>query len=155
MRKYKQEITDQAVLEDILRRAVVCRIGLSDDNMPYVVPVCFGHRDGCIYFHSAREGRKIEIIKKNNQVCFEVDVDVEPVPGEPACNWTVKFKSIIGFGIASLVEDRDERIHALKVIMDHYSGTGSYEYEPRPLDLTAVIKIEIQSMTGKRSKAQN
>jgi len=153
VRKYKQEITDKKALEDILRRALVCRLGLSDDNTPYIVPVCFGYRDGRIYIHSAREGRKIDIIKKNNQVCFEVDVDVEPVPGEPACKWTIRYKSVIGFGTASLVDNRDEKIHALNVIMDHYSGAGSYEFEPLPVDLTAIIRIEIHSMTGKRSKA--
>ncbi len=153
MRKHKQEITDKDTLEEILRRAVVCRIGLSEDNVPYVVPVCFGYKDGCIYIHSAGQGRKIEIIRKNNKVCFEVDVDVEPVPGEKACKWTVKYISVIGFGRASLIDGHQEKIDALDIIMGHYSGRDSHDYEPHALDLTAVIKIEIQSMTGKRSKA--
>jgi nitroimidazol reductase NimA-like FMN-containing flavoprotein (pyridoxamine 5'-phosphate oxidase superfamily) len=153
VRKYKQEIADRDTLEDILRRALVCRIGLADGNAPYIVPVCFGYRNGHIYFHSAREGRKIDIIRRNKHVCFEAEVDVEVVPGEPACKWTMKYKSVIGFGAASLVEDRDEKIHALNVIMDHYSAAGSYDYESHALDLAAIIKIEITSMTGKRSKA--
>jgi nitroimidazol reductase NimA-like FMN-containing flavoprotein (pyridoxamine 5'-phosphate oxidase superfamily) len=153
MRKHKQEITDKDTLEDILQRALVCRIALSEDNMPYIVPVCFGYKHGCIYIHSSRHGRKMEIIRTNNKVCFEVDVDVEPVPGEPACKWTIKYRSVIGFGTASIVEDPQQKIDALNVVMEHYSGRGSHHYEPHPLDLTAIIKIEIESMTGKRSKA--
>lgn len=152
MRRQKQEITEKEALEAILHRAIVCRIGLSEDNVPYVVPVCFGYKQGCIYIHSSRLGRKMEIIQKNNKVCFEVDVDVEPIAAEKACKWTVTYKSLIGFGTASILEDLQEKIDALNVIMEHYSGKDSHEYEGHLLDLTAIIKIEIETMTGKRSK---
>ncbi len=72
----------------------------------------------------------MEIIRKNNKVCFEVDVDVEPVPGEPACKWTIRYKSVIGFGTASIIEDHQEKIDALDVIMKHYSGRDSTTTNP-------------------------
>ncbi len=152
MRKYKQEITDKETIEAILRNALVCRIGLSDGNMPYVVPVCFGYKDGWIYVHSSHEGRKIEIIKRNSNVCFEVDVEVELVRAEIACKWSMKYKSVIGFGKASIVDDQAEKMTALSLIMEHYSGISSHEYEPRPFELAAIIKIQIERMTCKRSK---
>ncbi|MBI5569982.1 MAG: pyridoxamine 5'-phosphate oxidase family protein [Desulfomonile tiedjei] len=152
MRRRDQEITDKEALEAILNQAEICRIGLSDRDMPYVIPVNFGYKDGAIYVHSSRQGRKMEIIQRNPNVCFEVEVDVETVPGEIPCKWTVKFKSVIGFGKASIVEDPDEKRHALNVIMEHYSGIFDNTYEPKPFDLAAVIKIQIESMTGKRSK---
>ena len=153
MRRNRQEITDKDTIEATLRKALVCRMGLSDDNMPYVVPVCFGYKDGCIYVHSSREGRKIEIIKRNNNVCFEVEVEVETVPREIPCKWSMKYKSVIGFGKASIVQDREEKVNALNIIMEHYSGISSHEYEPHPFELAAIIKIQIESMTCKRSKA--
>jgi len=152
MRRHEQEITDKEKLEGILKRALVCRIGLCEDNVPYVVPVCFGYRDGCIYIHSSKPGRKMEIIGRNNKVCFEVDVDVEAVPAKPACRWTVKYKSVIGFGRASIIHGQQAKIDAFNIIMEHYSGTPSHDFETRPLDLAAIVKIEIESMTGKTSK---
>ncbi len=152
MRKHEQEITDKETIEAVLRKALVCRIGLSDGNMPYVVPVCFGYKGGCIYVHSSREGRKIEIVRRNNNVCFEVDVDVEPVRAEVACKWCMKYRSVIGFGKASIVDDQAVKMKALNIIMEHYSGISPHEYEPRPLELAAIIKIQIETMTCKRSK---
>lgn len=152
MRRHEQEITEIETIEEILQKASVCRIGLVDDNIPYIVPVCFGYQDGSIYLHSSPRGRKIEVMRRNNNVCFEVDVDVEMVPGAEACEWSVKYRSVIGFGKASLVENKEEKIAALNVIMKHYSGTSAHEYRPHSFKSAAIIKIQIESMTGKRSK---
>jgi len=153
MRRQELEITDRNVLESILLRAQVCRIGLSLNNVPYVVPVCFGYRDNCLYVHSARDGKKIEIIRKNNSVCFEAEIDVELVPNEQACNFAMRYQSVIGFGTARLLEDEKEKMDALDVLMDHYSVSTSHEYRQKVLSKVAIIKIEIETMTGKRSRA--
>ena len=71
MRRKDKEIKDKEVIESIIKRATVCRIALSENNVPYIVPLSFGYKDNCLYFHSAPEGRKIDIIKQNNNVCFE------------------------------------------------------------------------------------
>jgi len=68
MRRKEKEITDSAEIEQIIRKARVCRLGLVDDREPYVVPVCFGYEKNAFYFHCAPEGRKIELIKKNNHI---------------------------------------------------------------------------------------
>lgn len=152
MRKKDREIRDPEEILDILARASVCRIGLCDGDLPYVVPVCFGHRDGGIYIHSSSEGKKIDIIRQNNNVCFEVEVDVELVTAESACRYTMKFKSVIGFGKAHIVEDPDEKKKGLDIIMEHYSGSADHEYTEKGFDLATIIRIDIQRMTGKRSK---
>lgn len=152
MRRHEQEITDPAIIESILHKSMVCRIGLVRDNLPYVVPVCFGYGDGFIYIHSAHVGEKIDIIKANNNVCFEVDVDVELVRDEAPCKWSVNYRSVIGFGKASLIEDPAEKIEAFNIIMEHYSGTSGHEYHEALLGVAAIIKIEIDRMTGKKSK---
>jgi nitroimidazol reductase NimA-like FMN-containing flavoprotein (pyridoxamine 5'-phosphate oxidase superfamily) len=152
MMRREQEITDRGILESILDRAQVCRIGLSHNNVPYVVPVCFGYRDNCLYIHSARDGKKIEIIRENNSVCFEAEIDVELIRGERACDFAMQYQSVIGFGTAHLIEDEEEKIHALHILMDHYSEQPSHEYRDKVLPKVAIIKIEVDTMTGKRSR---
>jgi nitroimidazol reductase NimA-like FMN-containing flavoprotein (pyridoxamine 5'-phosphate oxidase superfamily) len=150
VRRREKEITKKSLIESILQRAAVCRIGLCDQGTPYVVPVHFGYKDNCLYFHSATEGRKVDVLKQNNRVCFEVDLDVKLVPSDAPCKWSVQYLSVIGFGKASFVDDLQEKREALNVIMEHYSGR-SYEYRDDALNDVAIIKVEIDSMTGKQS----
>jgi len=150
MRRKDKEITDVAGIESIIRRSSVCRLAMVDDNCPYVVPLCFGYRDNSLYFHSARNGKKIDVLKKNPHVCFEFDVDGEPIKADNPCEWGMKYESVVGFGKASFVEDIEDKRHALDVIMKHYSD-GVYTYPDARLNHIRVIKVEIEHMTGKRS----
>ena len=151
MRKKDKEIKDKNTIESIIKRATVCRIGLSENNVPYIVPLNFGYENNCLYFHSAKEGKKIDMIRKNNSVCFEIDMDNELVEAENACGWGMKYYSIIGFGKAFLVDDFDEKRKALDIIMEHYSGKSSFEYSEEAVINAAIIKVEMESMTGKKS----
>ena len=150
MRRRDKEITDKKEIESILERATVCRVALCLDGIPYVVPLSFGCRDNCLYFHSAPEGRKIDMIRQNNNVCFELDTDEGIAESESACNWSVKYRSVIGYGRAYLVEDLSEKRKALGVIVSHYSDR-SHEFAEESIDGVAVIKVEIDSITGKKS----
>ena len=152
MRRTEQQITEHEAVEAILRRAQVCRIGLAEDNTPYVVPVCFGYKDDCLFVHSSLQGKKIDMIRKNNRVCFEVDTDVQLVPADDPCKFTVTYHSVIGFGKAVLLDNRKEKVRALNAIMEHYSDRGDYIFPDAVVDATAIIRIRIESMTGKRSK---
>jgi uncharacterized protein len=151
MRRNDKEITDQNLIESIIREAPVCRIALADENRPYIIPMNFGFRDHCLYLHSAREGKKIDIIRKNNQVCFEVDLVKEIVPSEDACNWSVKYQSVIGSGNASIIDGIAEKRAALNIIMAKYSAKSSFEYPNKSINNVLIIKIEITSLTGKSS----
>lgn len=151
MRKKEKEIKDKSVIESIIKRATVCRIALSEDNVPYIVPLNFGYKDNFLYFHSAKEGRKIDMIRKNKDVCFEIDIDSELIEAEHPCDWSTKYYSIIGFGEAFLVEDLEEKREALDIIMEHYSGKSSFEYPEKIINSLTVIKVRIERMTGKKS----
>jgi len=151
MRKKEREIRDKSGIESIIKRATVCRIALSEDNVPYVVPLNFGYKDNFLYFHSAKEGTKIDMIRKNNTVCFEIDIDSKLIEAERPCDWSTEYYSIIGFGEAFLVEDLEEKREALDIIMEHYSGKSSFEYPEKIINNLAVIKVRIESMTGKKS----
>ena len=148
MRKKKREITDKSVLEQLLMQARICRLGLYDGKWPYVVPVNIGYNAGHLYFHSSRKGKKMEILRDNPNVCFEVDSDVEMVTGELPCDYTTNYKSVIGFGTAVVVEDEAEKLEGLRIIMRRH-GAPIEGFRPEVVPVTAVVRIDIQSMTGK------
>ncbi len=150
MRRSEREITDRAEIEEIIRKASICRIALSDNGNPYIVPVCFGYEHGRLYFHTATERRKLEILKRNNRVCFEMDIETKLAVGEKACTWGMKYRSVIGFGTAWFVEDPAEKRKGLDAIMRQYSGPEG-DYSTKALNQTALVKIEIESLTGKQA----
>ena len=150
MRRTDKEITDRAEIESIIQRSLVCRLGMVDENRPYIVPLCFGYKDNALYFHSANQGRKIDILKKNNRVCFEFDIDYEPVKADNPCEWGMNYKSVIGFGSAYLVDDVEAKRAALDIIMQQYSD-GAFDYPETKIKNILVIRVEIEEMTGKRS----
>ncbi len=150
MRRKKQEITDKKEIEAIIRRSLVCRLALADEGIPYIVPLCFGYQDNTLYFHSAREGKKLDILKKNNKVCFEFDIDTEIQQTKDVCNWGIQYKSVIGFGKASFIEDPETKKKALDILMGQYAE-GTFQFPDATVKKAAVIKVAITSMTGKRS----
>ena len=150
MRKKERQITDISEIEAIIKKSINCRIGLVDGDEPYVVPVCFGYERGALYFHGALEGRKVELIEKNDKVSFEMEADVEVVRAEEPCDWTMKYRSVIGVGKASIVESDGEKIHGLELIMKHYSE-GEFSFPKSRLDLSSVVRVDIERITGKQS----
>ena len=149
MRRSEREITDRSEIEEILRRAEVVHIGMVDRGEPYVVPVVFAYGDGCIYFHGATEGRKAAALRANPRVCFETYVDYEIVRGKMACQFSAKYRSIIGYGTVSVVEQRDDKVKGLDVLMSRFAE-GPFSYNEQALARTAVFRLNIESMTGKK-----
>lgn len=137
------EILDLEQIAPIIERARVCRMGFCRGDVPYVVPMNFGYRDGCVYLHSSPVGRKMDLLRENPYVCFEVDLDHEIVESEAACAWGMRFRSVICSGKATLLEDPEAKIRGLDAIMDHYSSSGRYQYSEEQLAAVAVIKVEL------------
>jgi nitroimidazol reductase NimA-like FMN-containing flavoprotein (pyridoxamine 5'-phosphate oxidase superfamily) len=150
MRRKEKEITSLEEIEEIVKKSKVCRIGLVDGDEPYILPVCFGYEGNSLYFHSAPEGRKIDLIRRNNRACFEIDTDVEIISGEKPCDWTARYRSVIGTGRAFILEKNEEKRHGLSVIMRQYSPNIS-ELRFEKLGSVAVVKIEVDRITGKKS----
>ncbi len=150
MRRKEKEIIEKSAIEAIIYKSSVCRLGLSDGNTPYVVPLCFGYQGHTIYVHGSLKGKKIDIIQNNENVCFEFDINTETVKAENACDWGMKYQSVIGFGKASFLKNLDEKQKALSIIMRQYSDRA-FQFPEKVINGTAVIKIEIDSMTGKQS----
>lgn len=152
MRRKNNEIKDQETLMALLKTCDVIRVAMCVDQTPYIVPMNFGYKDHTFYFHGAKEGRKIEMIKINPKVAFELDTDHVLVgQSDRACDWTMKFSSIIGSGFMHIVEDRKEKIEALNILMQHYEGKEAYDYEDKMIERIGILKLEVSEMTGKRS----
>lgn len=150
MHRKDKEITEIISIEKIIHKAKVFRLALTLDDNPYVVPLCFGYRAKTIYFHSARKGKKIDILKQNNRVCFEFDIDCEPLESENACNWSMKYRSVIGFGKVSFIEDMNEKEEALGIILENYSEK-KFQFPEKMVNATLVAKIDIDQISGKFS----
>jgi nitroimidazol reductase NimA-like FMN-containing flavoprotein (pyridoxamine 5'-phosphate oxidase superfamily) len=151
MRRTDREIESRDEMDEIIRGSDVCRIALAMDNMPYIVPVSFGYDGESIYIHTAREGKKIILFRNNNNICFEFERNVK-LFGDPgnACKWTFSYESVIGFGKIYELESVERREIGLNKIMCHYSGR-EWVFGEEKLKNIRVWKIEITSMTGKRS----
>jgi hypothetical protein len=149
MRRKDREINDRAEIEAILHEAMVCRIGLADGGEPYVVPVSFGYEDGALYIHSAPEGKKIALLEKNPRCCFEVDICDQVIPADRPCSWGMRYRSVIGWGRAAVLNDPEKKRHGLNCIMHHYDG-GTHEFSEQDSRSVTVIRIAIESMTGKK-----
>ncbi|MCA1785233.1 MAG: pyridoxamine 5'-phosphate oxidase family protein [Desulfobacteraceae bacterium] len=149
MRRKEKQITETADMEQIFEQGQVCRLGFVDKNVPYIVPMNYGYQDQTLYFHSAPKGRKIDLIRANPLVCFEVDELVKMNKAASACDWGVSFKSVIGTGTARILETPTEKKAGLDIIMAQYSGR-SFDYPDEMLAKTTVIQVIIHEMTGKQ-----
>jgi nitroimidazol reductase NimA-like FMN-containing flavoprotein (pyridoxamine 5'-phosphate oxidase superfamily) len=145
-----KEISDATHIEAIMAKANVCRLGMVDGGKPYIVPLCFGYHDKVLYFHSGPKGYKIDCIRKNPNVCFEFDLIAETMAADNACDWSMKYESVIGFGKAVLMENLEEKRAALQAIVAQYTDQ-TFELPENELKATAVIKVEIENMTGRHS----
>ena len=150
MRKEEKEITEIDDIEKIIKKALCCRIGLMDDDEPYIVPVSFGYERNVLYFHGALEGRKTGLIKKHNKVCFEMDADVEMVEDLESCICTAKYRSVMGTGKAITLERDEEKHKGLKLITKQY-GMKGFDVPKTRLDKTMVVRVDIKSITGKKT----
>lgn len=145
----KKIIDDQQQIEEILSRAKFLSIAFSDADSPHIIPMTFGYKDNIIYLHSSQHGEKIDILKKNSRVCFEVDIDSEIITADDICKYDVRYRSVIGYGQAKFLEDYNEKVEGLTVLSEHYGKQGPFEFEEWKVDRLCMIRIEIERMTGK------
>ena len=148
MRRKEREITVRDEIDGIIRRCRVCRLALCDGTRPYIVPLHFGYDGRFLYFHSAGEGRKIDMIRKNNRVCFEFDILHDIIEAEQACDWGSKYESVIGSGTAEIVDTLEAKKDALGWIMRQY-GSDNRDFAEASLGKTLVLRVSILEISGK------
>ena len=152
MRRKDREITDFESIVSIMQQSQVCRLALNNGTYPYIVPMNFGMtvEDGTVtlYFHCADEGTKLDLIAADPHACFEMESEAFLASQRSTGNCTMSFKSVIGQGILSVVDDRAEKIKGLKVLVAHYHPEG-FAWDPKPFAATTVLKLTVEHMTAK------
>jgi len=127
------EHKDQELIEAIIRSCEICFAGVvTPENVPYVLPMNFGYKDGIIYLHSAPTGRVITALENNPNICITFSTDHELVFQHPqvACSYRMKSKSVVAFGKVNFIEDMDQKREALNIIMKQYSDKEFNYSEP-------------------------
>jgi nitroimidazol reductase NimA-like FMN-containing flavoprotein (pyridoxamine 5'-phosphate oxidase superfamily) len=155
MRRKDKEIVDINEKMNIIKKCKICRIGLSKNNIPYIIPLNYGYDFEndllTLYFHSAIEGKKLDIIKNNNNGCFEIDCDNKLIEGESVCDYSYAFKSIIGFGKIIIIENIEEKILGLNMIMKHQTEKEiKYNFTEEQIKNVCVYKMVVDIFTGKQ-----
>lgn len=148
MRRSDKALPPEAA-EEVLRRGVVAYLAMCGGGEPYVVPVNYGYRDGRLYFHCAEEGCKLDKLAMDPRVHLVVTADVAIVPGQ-ACTWGTRFLSVMAKGVARRIHQPEEKAEALSLIIEHYAGRPE-PIDPADTEGTAVVCIELESVTGKTS----
>ena len=153
MRRSDREITDKTIIDEIFNECTCCRVGFYDNGEIYIIPLNYGYSETSgkyiLYFHGATEGRKINLIKKNPTVGFEIDDSGEITGGKTPCSYSAKYKSIIGTGVISFVEDANEKIFGLNSIMKHYTGKNCWCFESDALSFVKVFRLTIDKLSCK------
>lgn len=152
MRRKDRELSDRRAIDQVIRDSAVCHLALWDGAAPYVVPLSFGYDGDHLYFHSAREGRKLDLLRRHPRVGFAFTPAPELVRGKRACRWGLAYRSVVGTGRADLLEDREAKRRALAVLMAQYDD-GAHTFDDAEVDRVAVIRVAIDELTGKATSA--
>jgi uncharacterized protein len=153
MRRIDREVTSISEIEEIILKADVCRLAFASDNIPYVVTMNFGYSANpkqTLFFHCANSGRKLDMIRKNKYVCFQMDIDHQLVQGKKSCDCGMKFSSLVGYGNISIVDEKEEKLKGLNCIVGHYGGEGENSFNEKVMERTTVLRLEILEISAKK-----
>ncbi|OPY31258.1 MAG: Pyridoxamine 5'-phosphate oxidase [Methanomassiliicoccales archaeon PtaU1.Bin124] len=150
MRRNEKEVTSREEIDGYIAKATVCRVGLVDGDEAYIVPMDFGYVDGCFYFHSAKEGRKVGIIGDERKASFELEIDHGLRMVTDAYKCTHHFVCVMGTGTIGVVKDEEERMKGLRALMDHYTK-DMYEMTGKCTHKTLVLRLRVETISCKRN----
>ncbi len=157
MRRKDREVTEINKIYEIIDNCQCCRIGFNDDDEVYIVPLNFGYDvlgdEITLYFHGAKEGRKVDLIKKSKNVGFEMDTNYALMEGDVACSYSAQYQSIIGNGEISFVEELEEKKHGLQKIMYQSTKKSGWEFNDKMVSAVCVFKIKVKKLSCKMHEA--
>lgn len=153
MTRREREVTDINEIKEILDKSMVIHVGMIDENEPYVVPMNYGYtlEEGelCLYLHGATAGRKLDIIRKNPKVFFELQCDVAPFEGAYACQYGTAYACLMGLGEAEILENVEDKKKGLSLFMKTQTGKD-FVFEDKMVSMVSVIKITSSDFTAKK-----
>ena len=152
MTKRERQVTDPEQIRHILDTARVLHLGLAVNNEPYVVPLNYGYimEEGklVLYLHSAQRGKKLDMLRANPHVFFEMDCDRMPFESKLPCQYGMVYSSIMGRGVATIVEDVEEKKRAMTILMKTQTGKD-FEFNDRLVSMVAVVRVDVSEYTAK------
>ena len=151
--KRECQVTDPEQILHILDAAKVLHLGLSVNDEPYVVPMNYGYtvEEGrlVLYLHSAMKGKKLDMIRANPRVFFELDCDRVPFEGDKPCQYGLSYASVMGRGTARIIEDAEEKMQAMTVLMKTQTEKD-FEFNEKLVSIVAVVRIDVAEYTAKK-----
>lgn len=153
MRRTDREVTDNRQIQSIIEQAKVVHIGMIDNDRPYVVPMQYGFvfADGqlTLYVHCAKEGRKLDIIKKNPRVFIELETEAAIISGgDIPCKYGSEYASVMGDGTVVVVEGVAEKIFGLQLLMKTQTGRD-FDISEQMTKSVTVLRIDVPHVTAK------
>jgi nitroimidazol reductase NimA-like FMN-containing flavoprotein (pyridoxamine 5'-phosphate oxidase superfamily) len=153
MRRADREVTDPTQIRDIIQACVCCRLGLNDAGQTYIVPLSFGwqERQGryTLYFHCAAEGRKLDILRREPTVSFEMDTGYRVNEAENACGYSCAFQSVMGTGRVTVVQEMAEKRQGLALLMEHTTGRTGWDFSENACRGVCVLRLDVEELSGK------
>lgn len=152
MTRREREVTDLNEIVRYLDTAKVLHLGLVDGDEPYVVPMNYGYtmEDGklTLYLHGALRGRKLDVMRVNPKVFFALECDLQPFEGSVACKYGLAYASVMGRGMATIVEDVEEKKKGLSILMKTQTGKD-FSFTDKLTTVVSVIRIDVSEYTAK------
>ena len=137
-------------IEEVFQKALYCHVAFTDGQQPYVIPLSFGTLDGSLYFHAGLEGKKLRMLQENPKVSFALEHAVALQEAKSACKFSMRYASVVGSGVATILQDPQEKSLGLNVVVQHY-GAGPEEYSAKALQSLSVVKVEIKEISYKEA----
>lgn len=152
MTRRERQVTDMNEIIKILDNSKVVHIGMIDGDEPYVVPMNYGYTlendKLTLWLHGARRGRKMDAMRANPKVFFEMEYGITPFEGDVACKYGITYSSIMGRGTAHIIEDIEEKKAALTFLMKTQTGKD-FSFEDKMAEVVGVIRIDVAEYTAK------
>lgn len=160
MRLHKRELREPEAIKEILEECDVVRIGAQDEEGMFIIPVNYGYNFSVsgeamklvLFIHGAGEGRKADAFAADPAVAVEMDCRHGIITGDYTCSYSYSYRSIMGNGTVSRVDDRQEKIYGLTKIMEHMAPGAKIEFSPEMLVRTVVFRIDVEQFTAKERK---
>lgn len=151
MRRSDKLVTQTEAIAAIFAAGTVCQLAFADQPVPYLVSLNYAYHHGALYFHSASEGRKIELMQSTQAVAFTVVRNLGLIKGQNGCTWTTRFQSVVGSGALTLFDNLADKRRGLEFFMGHYSD-DEFTFPGAMIEKTAVFRLDIDEMTVKQSR---
>lgn len=152
MTRRERQVTDINEILKILDNSKVLHLGLVDGDEPYVVPMNYGYTYEndklTIWLHCARQGRKLDVMRANPKVFFEMEYGITPFEGEVACKYGITYSSLMGRGVATIIEDVETKKIALSSLMKVQTGKD-FTFEDIMAEVVGVVRIDVIEFTAK------